>query len=129
MKSCHEYYVNGITATGDYYIDPDGIEGPLQPVKIRCEMDNDRVQSQFTHDQNAKLFINPSSMQVNSQGIAVISLKYQLGLETLKGIIKSSLQCYQRLSYECSGKQLRRVEFYNEFFIFFFLRIYRFFII
>lgn len=98
--------MNGIIATGNYYVDPDGIEGPLQPVKIRCEMDNDRIQSQFTHDQNAKLFINPSSMQVNSQGNAIISLDYQLDIEMLKGIVKSSLQCYQRLSYDCSGNSL-----------------------
>ncbi|CAD5124542.1 DgyrCDS12820 [Dimorphilus gyrociliatus] len=105
FKSCYEYYENGILTNGDYYIDPDGIESPSQPVLVTCEMDNNRVQSQFAHDRNAKLFINPSVMQVDNEGNAKILLNYQLDTKVLREIIKSSVQCYQQLTFECSGTQ------------------------
>ncbi|XP_028607294.2 contactin-associated protein-like 2 isoform X1 [Podarcis muralis] len=95
--SCEAYKHLG-KPTGFYWIDPDG-SGALGPLKVHCNMTEDKVWTTVNHDLQ-------EHSPVVSKKQALLQLNYSATMDQISAITSSAEYCEQFISYTCKMSRL-----------------------
>ncbi|XP_075068619.1 contactin-associated protein-like 2 isoform X2 [Mixophyes fleayi] len=98
--SCEVYRHLGNTS-GWYWIDPDG-SGPQGPMKVYCNMTEDKVWTTLYHDLLPQTLIAGSSKDKR----VVLQLNYSATMDQISTITSSAEKCEQYVSYSCKMSRL-----------------------
>lgn len=93
--SCEAYKHLGKTSD-IYWIDPDG-SGPLGPLKVYCNMTEDKVWTTLYHTLELQSPVVGSSLKKPS----VLQLNYSSSMDQIFAITSSAEYCEQYISYNC----------------------------
>ncbi|XP_069067610.1 contactin-associated protein-like 2 isoform X2 [Pleurodeles waltl] len=93
--SCEAYKHLGKTSDV-YWIDPDG-SGPLGPLKVYCNMTEDKVWTTLYHTLELQSSVVGSSLKKPS----VLRLNYSSSMDQIFAITSSAEYCEQYISYNC----------------------------
>ncbi|KAM8967283.1 contactin-associated protein-like 2 [Pelodytes ibericus] len=98
--SCEAYKHLGKTSDW-YWIDPDG-SGPLGPLKVYCNMTEDKVWTNLYHD------LPPLTQIVgaNQEKRVALQLNYSATTDQISAITSSADYCEQYISYSCRMSRL-----------------------
>uniref|UniRef100_A0A8C4LLQ9 Contactin associated protein like 2 n=1 Tax=Equus asinus asinus TaxID=83772 RepID=A0A8C4LLQ9_EQUAS len=98
--SCEAYKHLGQTSNY-YWIDPDG-SGPLGPLKVYCNMTEDKVWTIVSHD----LHMQTTVVGYNPEKYSVTQLIYSASMDQISAITSSAEYCEQYVSYFCKMSRL-----------------------
>ncbi|XP_012517535.1 PREDICTED: contactin-associated protein-like 2 [Propithecus coquereli] len=98
--SCEAYKHLGQTSNY-YWIDPDG-SGPLGPLKVYCNMTEDKVWTIVSHD----LQMQTTVVGYNPEKYSVTQLVYSASMDQMSAITNSAEYCEQYVSYFCKMSRL-----------------------
>ncbi|XP_039380015.1 contactin-associated protein-like 2 [Mauremys reevesii] len=98
--SCEAYKHLGKTSNY-YWIDPDG-SGALGPLKVYCNMTEDKVWSTVYHD----LQMQTSVVGNGPEKYSVLQLNYSATMDQISAITSSAEYCEQYISYSCKMSRL-----------------------
>ncbi|XP_032340262.1 contactin-associated protein-like 2 [Camelus ferus] len=98
--SCEAYKHLGQTSNY-YWIDPDG-SGPLGPLKVYCNMTEDKVWTIVSHD----LQMQTTVVGYNPEKYSVTQLVYSASMDQISAITSSAEYCEQYISYFCKMSRL-----------------------
>ncbi|XP_069504410.1 contactin-associated protein-like 2 isoform X2 [Ambystoma mexicanum] len=84
-----------------YWIDPDG-SGPLGPLKVFCNMTEDKVWTTLFHDLEQQTSVTGSSPVKRF----VLQLNYSASLDQISAITSSADYCEQYISYSCKMSRI-----------------------
>ncbi|XP_044275058.1 contactin-associated protein-like 2 [Varanus komodoensis] len=98
--SCEAYKHLG-KATGFYWIDPDG-SGPLGPLKVHCDMTEDKVWTTVHHDLQERSPVVSNRPEKH----AWLQLNYSATMDQISAITSSAEYCEQFISYFCKMSRL-----------------------
>nr|XP_036855403.1 contactin-associated protein-like 2 [Manis javanica] len=98
--SCEAYKHLGQTSNY-YWIDPDG-SGPLGPLKVYCNMTEDKVWTIVSHD----LQMQTTVVGYNPEKYSVTQLVYSASMDQIGAITSSAEYCEQYVSYFCKMSRL-----------------------
>uniref|UniRef100_A0AC11B3T7 Contactin associated protein 2 n=1 Tax=Ovis aries TaxID=9940 RepID=A0AC11B3T7_SHEEP len=98
--SCEAYKHLGQTSNY-YWIDPDG-SGPLGPLKVYCNMTEDKVWTIVSHD----LQMQTTVVGYNPEKYSVTQLVYSASMDQISAITSSAEYCEQYVSYFCKMSRL-----------------------
>ncbi|XP_042327132.1 contactin-associated protein-like 2 [Sceloporus undulatus] len=98
--SCEAYKHLG-KATGFYWIDPDG-SGALGPLKVYCDMTEDKVWTTVHHDLQERSPVVSNRPEKH----ALIQLNYSATMDQISAITESAEYCEQFISYSCKLSRL-----------------------
>ncbi|XP_026537710.1 contactin-associated protein-like 2 [Notechis scutatus] len=98
--SCEAYKHLGKT-TGSYWIDPDG-SGALGPLKVYCDMTEDKVWTTVNHDLQEHFPVVSNRPEKH----AVLQLNYSATMDQISAITGSAEYCEQFISYVCKLSRL-----------------------
>ncbi|KAI4543352.1 hypothetical protein MG293_006146, partial [Ovis ammon polii] len=98
--SCEAYKHLGQTSNY-YWIDPDG-SGPLGPLKVYCNMTDDKVWTIVSHD----LQMQTTVVGYNPEKYSVTQLVYSASMDQISAITSSAEYCEQYVSYFCKMSRL-----------------------
>ncbi|XP_070622913.1 contactin-associated protein-like 2 [Erythrolamprus reginae] len=98
--SCEAYKHLG-KATGFYWIDPDG-SGALGPLKIYCDMTEDKVWTTVNHDLRERFPVVSNRPEKH----VVLQLNYSATMDQISAITGSAEYCEQFISYICKLSRL-----------------------
>ncbi|XP_038044067.1 neurexin-4-like [Patiria miniata] len=87
---------------GTHTIDPDG-SGPLPPVEVECERQDDVVFTVIHHDAETTEDVPPGSLEPGSYSRDVV---YQASNDQVKALLDMSEYCEQHIKYECNKAKL-----------------------
>ncbi|XP_075442861.1 contactin-associated protein-like 2 isoform X1 [Ascaphus truei] len=98
--SCEAYKHLGKTSDS-YWIDPDG-SGPLGPLKVYCNMTEDKVWTNLYHDLPQQTPVAGASQEKR----VVLQLNYSASMDQISAITSSAEYCEQYISYSCRMSRL-----------------------
>ncbi|KAM7325707.1 hypothetical protein ACRRTK_015960 [Alexandromys fortis] len=98
--SCEAYKHLGQTSNY-YWIDPDG-SGPLGPLKVYCNMTEDKVWTIVSHD----LQMQTTVVGYSPEKYSVTQLIYSASMDQISAITSSAEYCEQYVSYFCRMSRL-----------------------
>ncbi|XP_078233557.1 contactin-associated protein-like 2 isoform X2 [Pogona vitticeps] len=98
--SCEAYKHLG-KATGSYWIDPDG-SGPLEYLKVYCDMTEDKVWTIVNHDLQERTSVVSNRPEKH----ALLQLNYNATMDQISAITGSAEYCEQFISYFCKQSRL-----------------------
>ncbi|KAM6451538.1 contactin-associated protein-like 2 isoform 2-T2 [Liasis olivaceus] len=98
--SCEAYKHLGKT-TGSYWIDPDG-SGALGPLKVYCDMTEDKVWTTVNHDLQERFPVVSNRPEKH----ALLQLNYSATMDQISAITGSAEYCEQFISYVCKLSRL-----------------------
>ncbi|NWW63601.1 CNTP2 protein, partial [Ifrita kowaldi] len=98
--SCEAYKHLGKTSNY-YWIDPDG-SGTLGPLKVYCNMTEDKVWTTVYHDLQMQTSVGSNSMEK----LSVLQLNYSATMDQISAITSSAEYCEQFISYSCKMSRL-----------------------
>ncbi|EPY75218.1 hypothetical protein CB1_001748007 [Camelus ferus] len=105
--SCEAYKHLGQTSNY-YWIDPDG-SGPLGPLKVYCNMTEDKVWTIVSHD----LQMQTTVVGYNPEKYSVTQLVYSASMDQISAITSSAEYCEQYISYFCKMSRLLNTPVYS----------------
>ncbi|KAI4585184.1 hypothetical protein MJG53_006718 [Ovis ammon polii x Ovis aries] len=105
--SCEAYKHLGQTSNY-YWIDPDG-SGPLGPLKVYCNMTEDKVWTIVSHD----LQMQTTVVGYNPEKYSVTQLVYSASMDQISAITSSAEYCEQYVSYFCKMSRLLNTPAYQ----------------
>lgn len=98
--SCEAYKHLGKTSNY-YWIDPDG-SGGLGPLKVYCNMTEDKVWTTVYHDLQMQTSVGGNSLEKTS----ILQLNYSATMDQISAITSSAEYCEQFISYSCKMSRL-----------------------
>ncbi|XP_044151374.1 contactin-associated protein-like 2 [Bufo gargarizans] len=98
--SCEVYRHLGNTSDF-YWIDPDG-SGPQGPLRVYCNMTEDKVWTTLYHDLKPETSVPGASKEKR----VVVQLNYNTSMEQISTITNSAERCEQYVSYSCKMSRL-----------------------
>ncbi|XP_075413558.1 contactin-associated protein-like 2 [Tenrec ecaudatus] len=98
--SCEAYKHLG-QSSNYYWIDPDG-SGPLPPLRVYCNMTEDKVWTIVSHD----LQMQTAVVGHTPERFSVTRLVYSASLDQISAITSSAEYCEQHVSYVCRMSRL-----------------------
>ncbi|XP_034957246.2 contactin-associated protein-like 2 [Zootoca vivipara] len=98
--SCEAYKHLG-KPTGFYWIDPDG-SGALGPLKVHCNMTEDKVWTTVNHDLQEQSPVASKKPEKH----ALLQLNYSATMDQISAITSSAEYCEQFISYTCKMSRL-----------------------
>ncbi|KAJ7403722.1 hypothetical protein BTVI_75539 [Pitangus sulphuratus] len=98
--SCEAYKHLGKTSNY-YWIDPDG-SGALGPLKVYCNMTEDKVWTTVYHDLQMQTSVGGNSLEK----LSVLQLNYSATMDQISAITSSAEYCEQFISYSCKMSRL-----------------------
>ncbi|EOB07351.1 Contactin-associated protein-like 2 [Anas platyrhynchos] len=98
--SCEAYKHLGKTSNY-YWIDPDG-SGALGPLKVYCNMTEDKVWTTVYHDLQPQTSVVGNSLEK----LSVLQLNYSATMDQISAITSSAEYCEQFISYSCKMSRL-----------------------
>ncbi|KAM4533912.1 contactin-associated protein-like 2a isoform 1-T1 [Odontesthes bonariensis] len=98
--SCEAYKHLG-RSSDSYWIDPDG-SGPLGPVKVNCNMTEDKVWTTVVNNLPPKTVITGSSRERRT----VLQVNYSASMDQVTAITTSAEYCEQQIAYSCRMSRL-----------------------
>ncbi|KAF4795883.1 Contactin-associated protein-like 2 [Turdus rufiventris] len=98
--SCEAYKHLGKTSNY-YWIDPDG-SGTLGPLKVYCNMTEDKVWTTVYHDLQMQTAMGGNS----PDKFSVLQLNYSATMDQISAITSSAEYCEQFISYSCKMSRL-----------------------
>ncbi|KAM8980872.1 contactin-associated protein-like 2 [Sarcophilus harrisii] len=98
--SCEAYKHLGKTSNF-YWIDPDG-SGALGPLKVYCNMTEDKVWSTVNHDLQKQTPV----VGYGPEKYSVVQLNYSASMDQITAITSSAEYCEQFVSYSCKMSRL-----------------------
>uniref|UniRef100_A0A8B9CRM1 Contactin associated protein 2 n=1 Tax=Anser brachyrhynchus TaxID=132585 RepID=A0A8B9CRM1_9AVES len=98
--SCEAYKHLGKTSNY-YWIDPDG-SGALGPLKVYCNMTEDKVWTTVYHDLQPQTSVGGNSLEK----LSVLQLNYSATMDQISAITSSAEYCEQFISYSCKMSRL-----------------------
>uniref|UniRef100_A0A8C3VG75 Contactin associated protein 2 n=1 Tax=Catharus ustulatus TaxID=91951 RepID=A0A8C3VG75_CATUS len=98
--SCEAYKHLGKTSNY-YWIDPDG-SGTLGPLKVYCNMTEDKVWTTVYHDLQMQAAVGGNS----PDKLSVLQLNYSATMDQISAITSSAEYCEQFISYSCKMSRL-----------------------
>lgn len=125
-QSCQELYLSGQRKSSHYLIDLDR-NGPLKPIRVRCNMDldvNRHIETDLSHNLPAEYLIRHSAAKDIKLDITYMAFHHLYSLDgfylhddndesaksnqdlMLRSLIGQSLYCKQYLKYECKSAPL-----------------------
>uniref|UniRef100_A0A8C2Y7M1 Contactin associated protein 2 n=1 Tax=Coturnix japonica TaxID=93934 RepID=A0A8C2Y7M1_COTJA len=99
-QSCEAYKHLGKTSNY-YWIDPDG-SGALGPLKVYCNMTEDKVWTTVYHDLQMQTSVGGNSVEK----VSVLQLNYSATMDQISAITSSAEYCEQFISYSCKMSRL-----------------------
>ncbi|UYV83068.1 CNTNAP5, partial [Cordylochernes scorpioides] len=100
-RTCQDLYdLDGIRQSGYYYINPDGLEGPLTPFRVYCDMRKDAVWTIVHHDSEEEIYVRSG---VDGKGDYKRPIIYDVGEAQLLALVRVSQHCQQYVSWRCQG--------------------------
>uniref|UniRef100_H3ADF6 Contactin associated protein family member 5 n=1 Tax=Latimeria chalumnae TaxID=7897 RepID=H3ADF6_LATCH len=100
-QSCEAYRHMG-NASDFYFIDSDG-SGPLDPIRVFCNMTEDKVWTVMYHNNTEVNRVRGSNLEKPYS----MHFSYSSGsMEQLQAVINSAEQCNQETSYHCKKSRL-----------------------
>lgn len=124
-QSCQGLYLSGQRKSAYYLIDLDR-NGPLRPIRVRCNMDDgyDAIETVLSHNLPADFFIRSDSSRDLSFNITYLAFQHLINNDgvyqfnssdrsmqddqnlMLRTIIDQSIQCKQSIKIECKSSPL-----------------------
>ncbi|XP_069586204.1 contactin-associated protein-like 2 [Ranitomeya imitator] len=98
--SCEVYRHLGNTSDF-YWIDPDG-SGPQGPMRVYCNMTEDKVWTTLYHDFKPESSVPGASKEKR----VVVQLNYNASMDQISTITNSADKCEQYISYSCKMSRL-----------------------
>ncbi|XP_077125246.1 contactin-associated protein-like 2 [Ranitomeya variabilis] len=98
--SCEVYRHLGNTSDF-YWIDPDG-SGPQGPMRVYCNMTEDKVWTTLYHDFKPETSVPGASKEKR----VVVQLNYNASMDQISTITNSADKCEQYISYSCKMSRL-----------------------
>ncbi|KAM4543726.1 contactin-associated protein-like 2a isoform 1-T1 [Fundulus diaphanus] len=98
--SCEAYKHLG-RSSDTYWIDPDG-SGPLGPLKVNCNMTEDKVWTTVVNNLPPRMPITGSSRERR----AVLQVNYSASMDQVIAITTSAEHCEQQITYSCRMSRL-----------------------
>ncbi|XP_039646389.1 contactin-associated protein-like 2a isoform X1 [Perca fluviatilis] len=98
--SCEAYKHLG-RSSDTYWIDPDG-SGPLGPLKVNCNMTEDKVWTTVMNNLPPKTVVTGSSRERRT----VLQVNYSASMDQVTAITTSAEYCEQRIAYSCRMSRL-----------------------
>ena len=95
LRSCFEYQQRGITKSGLYYVDPDGLNAGDEPFLVRCDFKSGTTE--VAHNLEEKKVIP----QCSGNRCYQLHLRYPSSMRQLRTLIELSDSCNQEISFEC----------------------------
>ena len=95
LRSCHEYKQRGITRSGLYYIDPDGIKVGENSFLVKCDFEEGTTE--VSHDHQDKIIIPHCS----GDRCYHLRLRYPSSIKQIRSLIEQSDSCIQEITFEC----------------------------
>ena len=95
LRSCYEYQQRGVTKSGIYYIDPDGLKVGDDPFLVRCDFGSKTTE--VSHNRREKRVISHCSADRCYQ----LRLVYPTSIQQIRSLIELSKTCTQEISFEC----------------------------
>ena len=92
MRSCYEYQQSGLTASGTYKIDPDGVNFGEPPFEVECDFTTGETKVLHDAMENERI---PICGQVDC---FQINIKYPTSTKQLINLIDLSGTCSQRIN-------------------------------
>ncbi|CAG0885961.1 unnamed protein product [Darwinula stevensoni] len=96
-RTCQMLAELGITRTGEYFVDPDGVLSGEAPIKVRCDMETDPVSTIVLHDSMGSTVIDRCA----DLGCYSRSMKYGAPMKQIVALIEQSKSCEQQIRYDC----------------------------
>ncbi|CAG0889760.1 unnamed protein product [Darwinula stevensoni] len=100
--TCETLASLGVTRTGTYLVDPDGVLRGDPPIQVLCDMKTDPVSTIVLHDamENTEIDHCPDP-GCYSRGIA-----YHASMKQMQALIEQSESCEQKIRYDCFSTAL-----------------------
>ena len=95
LRSCYEYKQRGITRSGLYYIDPDGIKVGDNPFLVKCNFKEGITE--ISHDHQGKIIIP----HCPGDRCYHLRLRYPSTIKQVRALIEQSDSCIQEITFEC----------------------------
>ena len=95
LRSCYEYQQRGITKSGLYYIDPDGLKVGDGPFQVHCDFKSGITE--ITHNRQEKTIIPHCSGDRCYQ----LRVRYPSSIRQIRTLIELSDSCSQEITFEC----------------------------
>ncbi|CAG0899722.1 unnamed protein product [Darwinula stevensoni] len=101
-QTCQTLADLGVTQTGKYFVDPDGVSIGDAPIKVLCDMETDPVSTIVLHDSMADTMIDPCA----GPGCYRRKIKYDASLKQMVALINQSTHCSQEIRFDCLSTAL-----------------------
>ncbi|CAG0899890.1 unnamed protein product [Darwinula stevensoni] len=101
-RTCQTLADLGVTRTGEYFVDPDGVLIGDTPIKVLCDMQTDPVSTIVLHDSMGNTAIDRCA----HPGCYNHSIKYGATMKQMVALIKQSKSCKQQIRYDCLATAL-----------------------
>ena len=107
-KNCQDLANLGITESGTYQLDPDGLDKGQAPINVLCDFsDNSTV---LVHDHEAEMVIKPCQEVPDCNSYR---LDYQVPESQIRALMESSVTCEQSIRFDCFLTPLTAFGKYN----------------
>ncbi|CAG0885542.1 unnamed protein product [Darwinula stevensoni] len=93
----------GVTRTGTYLVDPDGVLRGEPPIKVLCDMETDPASTIIHHDSMENTEID----HCPDEGCYIRNINYDASMKQMQALIEQSESCEQEIRYECFSAPLR----------------------
>ncbi|CAG0902027.1 unnamed protein product [Darwinula stevensoni] len=101
-RTCQTLADLGVTRTGEYFVDPDGVRIGDAPIKVLCDMETDPVSTIVLHDSMENTAID----RCPHPGCYNRSLRYDSSMKQMVALIQQSQSCEQHITYDCFSSAL-----------------------
>ncbi|CAG0885455.1 unnamed protein product [Darwinula stevensoni] len=101
-RTCQTLADLGVTRTGEYLVDPDGVLIGEAPIKVICDMETDPVATIVLHDSMGNTAIDRCA----DPGCYNHSIKYGSPMKQMVALIQHSKSCEQYIRYDCFSSAL-----------------------
>ncbi|CAG0904069.1 unnamed protein product, partial [Darwinula stevensoni] len=96
-RTCQTLADLGVTLSGTYLVDPDGVFIGDPPIQVLCDMGTDPVSTIVLHDSMENTEID----HCPDPGSYSRSITYDASLKQIKALIDQSESCEQQITYNC----------------------------
>ncbi|XP_071950283.1 contactin-associated protein 1-like [Antedon mediterranea] len=103
-RHCQDVRDSGFDINGNYMIDPDGVDGPMEEFEVYCNMTDNGAYTTIGVQQASTMPIRIKGL--DDPGANVFTPEYLLNAEQILAVVTASTECRQYISYSCTSAVL-----------------------
>ena len=107
-KNCQDLANLGITESGTYQLDPDGLDEGEEPILVKCDFSDNSTEIVHDHDHEIAMEVCTEAPDCNTY-----RFDYQVPESQMRALIESSETCQQSIRFDCFLTPLTRYGKYD----------------